>query len=146
MKALRPALPCVQMSNFVGVSLDAAAELGFRRVVLAGQPGKLVKVAGGSMQTHSRYGDGRREPLCAWLALRGASATLLRAVMDSTTLDGLIPVIRDAGQEAVWTDLCRAAARYAGARVHGAVRVDALMLDGQGQILGAWRDEGGERE
>ena len=46
------------MSNFVGFALDCAAELGFARATLLGQPGKLVKVSGGSMQTHSQYGDG----------------------------------------------------------------------------------------
>ena len=140
LKALRPGLKCVQMSNFVGAALDMAAQLGYRRVLLAGQPGKLVKVSGGSMQTHSRYGDGRREPLCAALALLGAPAGLLRTVMNSTTLDGLIPVIREAGYERVWTDLCRAASGYASARVRGALRVDVLMLDGHGKILGEWRD------
>ena len=142
LKRLRPELSCVQMSNFVGISLDYAAELGFHRVLLAGQPGKLVKISGGSMQTHSKYGDGRREVLCAFLALRGAPVSLLETVMDNVTLDAMIPVIREAGYSAVWTDLCRAASRYAGLRVHGALLVDALMLDGQGNILGRWRDGG----
>ena len=142
LKKLRPALSCVQMSNFVGVSLDFAAELGFRRVLIAGQPGKLVKVSGGSMQTHSKYGDGRKEPLCARLAFLGAPVSLLKTVMNSPTLDGMIPMIREAGYEAVWTDLCRAAAAYASARVRGALRVDTLMLDGQGGVLGQWQDGG----
>ena len=142
LKRLRPELSCVQMSNFVGISLDYAAELGFHRVLLAGQPGKLVKVSGGSMQTHSKYGDGRREVLCAFLALRGAPVSLLETVMDNVTLDAMIPVIREAGYSAVWTDLCRAASRYAGLRANGALLVDALMLDGQGNILGQWRDGG----
>lgn len=142
LKRLRPGLPCVQMSNFVGAALDFAAELGFRRALIAGQPGKLVKVSGGSMQTHSKFGDGRKEPLCARLALMGAPVSLLQTVMNSATLDGVIPLVRKAGYDAVWTDLCRAAAAYAAARVRGALRVDALMLDGQGGILGQWRDGG----
>lgn len=141
LKKLRPDLPCVQISNFVGASLDFAAELGFQRVLLAGQPGKLVKVAGGSMQTHSRYGDGRRETLCAHLALLGAPPGLLRTVMESATLDGLIDPVREAGFGGVWNGLCRAAARYAAARVRGEVRVEALILDGQGRILGEAYDE-----
>lgn len=144
LKKLRPELPCVQISNFVGVSLDFAAELGFRRALLAGQPGKLVKVSGGSMQTHSKYGDGRKEPLCARLALLRAPVSLLQAVMNSPTLDGVIPLIRKAGYEAVWTELCRAAAVYANARTRGALRVATLMLDGQGGILGQWQDGGKE--
>ena len=102
----------------------------------------LVKVSGGSMQTHSKFGDGRKEPLCARLALMGAPVSLLQTVMNSATLDGVIPLVRKAGYDAVWTDLCRAAAAYAAARVRGALRVDALMLDGQGGILGQWRDGG----
>ena len=138
LRVLRPDLACVQMSNFVGFSLDTAAKLGFSRVTLAGQPGKLCKVSGGSMQTHSSYGDGRRETLCAHLALLGAPVSLLKQVMESLTLEGLIPVIEDAGYACVWTSLCRAAVAYAKARVNGKMRINAVMLNSEGQILGAY--------
>ena len=141
MRGILPSLPCVQMSDFVGFSLDAAAELGFSRLVIAGQPGKLVKVAGGCMQTHSRYGDGRRETLCAHLATLGAPLSLLRQVMDSTTLDGMISPIAQAGYDHVWSALCRAAVQYASARVRGSLRVGAIMLDGGGRKIGGYRDE-----
>lgn len=134
--ALFPGMQTVQMSNFVGFALDCAAELGFLRVILLGQPGKLVKVSGGSMQTHSQYGDGRRETLIAHLALMGAPVELLEFVRQSVTLDGCISPIYDAGFDAVWTHLADAAAAYAAARIHGEMRVDAVMLDAKGQILG----------
>ena len=134
--ALFPGMQAVQMSNFVGFALDCAAELGFLRVILLGQPGKLVKVSGGSMQTHSQYGDGRRETLIAHLALMGAPVELLEFVHQSVTLDGCISPIYDAGFDAVWTHLADAAAAYAAARIHGEMRVDAVMLDAKGQILG----------
>ncbi len=134
--ALFPGMQTVQMSNFVGFALDSAAELGFLRVILLGQPGKLVKVSGGSMQTHSQYGDGRRETLIAHLALMGAPIELLEFVRQSVTLDGCISPIYDAGFDAVWTHLADAAAAYAAARIHGEMRVDAVMLDAKGQILG----------
>lgn len=134
--ALFPCMQAVQMSNFVGFALDSAAELGFLRVILLGQPGKLVKVSGGSMQTHSQYGDGRRETLIAHLALMGAPVELLEFVRQSVTLDGCISPIYDAGFDAVWTHLADAAAAYAAARIHGEMRVDAVMLDAKGQILG----------
>ena len=136
--ARRPGLPCVQMSNYVGFALDTAAELGFRRLVIAGQPGKLVKVAGGSMQTHSRFGDGRRETLCAHLALLDAPADLLRQVMAATTLDGLIPAVAQAGFGNVWSELCRAAARYA--RLRADIPMDILMLNAAGKEIGAYHD------
>ena len=134
--ALFPCMQAVQMSNFVGFALDCAAELGFAHATLLGQPGKLVKVSGGSMQTHSQYGDGRRETLIAHLALMGAPVELLEFVRQSATLDGCISPIYDAGFDAVWTHLADAAAAYAAARIHGEMRVDAVMLDAKGQILG----------
>ena len=136
MNALFPGKPCVQISNFVGFALDAAAKLGFTRLMLAGQPGKLVKVSGGSMQTHSKYGDGRREPLMAHLALMGAPLPLLEAVRQSVTLDGLIAPIAEAGFEAVWNRLCQAACDYCEARVRHALPVDTIMLDAAGRVIG----------
>ncbi|MDO5300225.1 MAG: cobalt-precorrin-5B (C(1))-methyltransferase CbiD [Clostridia bacterium] len=130
------AQPCVQISNFVGFALDACAELGFVRVMLAGQPGKLAKVAGGCMQTHSRYGDGRRETVAAHLALMGAPRGLIESVMRSVTLDGVIGEIAAQGYARVWDGLCAAAREYAQARTRGEVAVSAIMLDGQGNVLG----------
>ena len=140
-KALYPDRTCVQISNFVGAALDSAAEFGYSRVLLAGQPGKLVKVAGGSMQTHSKYGDGRRETLCAHLSLMGAPAFLLQTVMESITLDGMIPVIHDAGFDEVWNNLCHSASRYASTRSGDALPVDTLMLDSRGHIIGGYQHE-----
>lgn len=53
----------VQTSNFIGQSLDICRELGFRGALLVGHIGKLVKVGGGMLNTHSKYGDCRMEIL-----------------------------------------------------------------------------------
>ena len=136
LRQLLPGLPCVQISNFVGFALDACAELGFARAVLAGQPGKLCKVSGGCMQTHSRYGDGRRENVAAHLALLGADRALIGRVMSAVTLEGVIGPIREAGYERVWGSLARSAAAYCAARVRGKTAIRAIVLDGEGAVLG----------
>ncbi|GLC77905.1 cobalt-precorrin-5B (C(1))-methyltransferase CbiD [Lacrimispora brassicae] len=53
----------VTCSNFIGEALKAAGEEGFRRILFAGHIGKLIKVAGGVSNTHSKYGDRRMEIL-----------------------------------------------------------------------------------
>ncbi|WP_026655407.1 cobalt-precorrin-5B (C(1))-methyltransferase CbiD [Butyrivibrio sp. AE3003] len=53
----------VMTSNFVYDSVMIAKEEGFSEMVFAGHIGKLVKVAGGIKNTHSRYGDHRMEIL-----------------------------------------------------------------------------------
>ena len=44
----------VKCSNFIGVTIDMAVECGFTRMLLTGHIGKLIKVAGGIMNTHSK--------------------------------------------------------------------------------------------
>ena len=61
----------VQVSNFIGDALDMCKELDFRGAVLIGHIGKLVKIAGGMMNTHSKYGDCRLEILAAHAAAAG---------------------------------------------------------------------------
>ena len=55
----------VKCSNFIGASIDMAADLGFEEMLLTGHIGKLVKLAGGIMNTHSREADCRMELLAA---------------------------------------------------------------------------------
>ena len=60
----------VKCSNFIGEALDCACELGISEIVLAGNLGKLVKLAGGIFNTHSRNADCRMDILmrCAFTA------------------------------------------------------------------------------
>lgn len=54
----------VHCSNFVYDSVLMAKETGFKKMLFCGHIGKLVKVAGGVKNTHSKYGDRRMEILC----------------------------------------------------------------------------------
>lgn len=85
----------VQISNFLGDSLDLLAVLGFRNVLLVGHIGKLVKVSAGIMNTHSKYGDGRREIFMAYSSLCGGSQFLAEKLMDSVTSDACLDFIEE---------------------------------------------------
>lgn len=137
LKARFANLPTAQMSNFVGFALDKAAELGFERVLISGHPGKIGKVAAGVMQTHSRYGDARREAIMAHLALLGAPAELAREVRACATTDAAMALIARAGYEHVWDMMADSVQEYCEARTHGHPSVDALIMDGAGRVLGA---------
>ncbi len=130
-----PGVPVVQMSNFVGFALDEAARQGFSRVLVAGHPGKLSKVAAGVMQTHSKYGDARLEPILAHLALMRAPAALLERVYGCATTEAALSEIEGAGYSGVWARLADAAQRYCEARVRGALEVDVAYL--AGVVIGA---------
>ncbi|MBQ3077031.1 MAG: cobalamin biosynthesis protein CbiD, partial [Clostridia bacterium] len=84
----------VKCGNYVGVALDLAAELGFAEVLLTGHLGKLIKLAGGIMNTHSRVADGRSEIMAACALRAGADANLARSLLDCATTDAMIDLLK----------------------------------------------------
>lgn len=143
MRRLDPESCIIQISNEVGFMLDSALELGVRRVLLGGHPGKLSKVAAGCMQTHSKYGDGRREAIIAQLALMRAPAELIEAVYGCATTDAAVRCIREAGFDGVWDRLAAAARRYCRLRVRNGMEIAVVFVDGQGEVLGECREDAG---
>lgn len=87
----------VSCSNYLGVAIDRAAGLGFKSFLLVGHLGKLVKTAGGAMNTHSGTADGRRETLAAHSALCGVDRALVRAVFGAASTDGALELLEPAG-------------------------------------------------
>lgn len=106
---VRRDVPVVKCANFIGAALDGAVVAGFVRILLVGHIGKLVKLAGGVMNTHSRYADCRMELLCAHAAVCGGDAALCRAVMEAPTTDAALEFLQGAGlQEPVLRSLLQA--------------------------------------
>ena len=83
----RLSIPIVRCSNYIGDALDQAVAEGFSRVLLAGHIGKLVKLAGGIFNTHSRIADCRAELFTAHAALCGGGPDLCRRLMNCSTAD-----------------------------------------------------------
>ncbi len=77
----------------MGDALDMAAAEQFAEVLLVGHIGKLVKLAGGIMNTHSRMADCRTELFCTHAALCGASQATCRALMDAATTDACLDIL-----------------------------------------------------
>ena len=127
----------VKCGNFLGEALAAALELGFCRILLVGHLGKLVKLAGGMLNTHSRYGDCRLELLAAHAALLGAGREGIQELMAAPTTVRGAEVLREAGLlEPVMASLAEKiealVARRAGAAVQAGT---AAYLPGEGIVL-----------
>ena len=90
----RAGVPVVKCSNFIGETVEAAATLGYGKILLVGHIGKLVKLAGGIFNTHSRQGDCRRELICAHCALAGGDGDLCRALMACATTEACAQLLR----------------------------------------------------
>lgn len=87
----------VLCSNFIGEAIDAAVKSGFKKILLIGHIGKLVKLGIGMWNTHSAYGDGRMEVLCACAVLAGADETTLKKILECVSTDAVLMILHDAG-------------------------------------------------
>ncbi len=83
----------VQISNFVGESLDYIKYKGFKNILLVGHTGKIVKLAGAIMDTHSKCADCRMEIISAHSALHGAKKDTIFEIMSSITTDKAFEII-----------------------------------------------------
>lgn len=126
----------VQCSNFIGDTVEYAARLGFEGMLLAGHAGKLVKLAAGMLNTHSRYGDCRMEVLAAHGALAGAPAGLIRQVMGCVSAEGALQLYRRAGLlEPVMESIARKIEEHL-ARPAGAMPVGAVIFTKELGLIG----------
>lgn len=129
--------PVVKVSNFIGDALDLAAGHPFRQVLLVGHIGKLVKLAGGVMNTHSRYADCRAELFCAHAACCGASRQVCLELLQAATADRCIEILDGAGlREPVLRRLLEAIQLHLDRRVQGKYRVGAVLFSNTYGLLG----------
>ena len=130
-------LPVVKFSNFLGDAIDLAVSEGFSRALIVGHIGKLVKLAGGIMNTHSRVADCRMELFCAHAALCGADTALCRALMEQVSSDGCLALLTEAGlREPVMASLLAAMQRHLDRRAGGQIRLGALCFSNEYGFLG----------
>lgn len=126
----------VKCSNFIGDSLEYAAEAGYRGILLVGHIGKLVKLAGGMMNTHSRYGDCRAELFAAHAALCGADSKTAGRLMESVMTDDMLDIVREAGLEkAVVRSLGGKIEEHVAAKTYGKAETGVVIFSGKSGLL-----------
>ena len=130
-------IPVVKISNFIGDTLDMAATAGFKEVLLVGHVGKLCKLAGGIMNTHSHTADCRTELFCAHAALCGADRALCAQLMDAATTDACLDLLDQAQLRVpVLESLLAAIQLHLDRRAAGTFRVGAVLFSNQHGPLG----------
>lgn len=87
----------VKCSNFIGQTIDMVSELGFTKMLLTGHIGKLIKVSGGIMNTHSKEGDCRMELLAAAAIWAGADTILLQKILHCISTEDATRILRECG-------------------------------------------------
>lgn len=127
----------VTCSNFVGELLDYAVFCGFETLLLIGHSGKLVKVAQGVMNTHSKYADCRTELFALEAMFHGASVEVGKEIYSCLTTDEVTKILkRENIFEPVIEKVTDKIDFYMQHRVHGKIKTAALMFSNVYGILG----------
>lgn len=147
-RRLLPHLPeeaFVQMGEFLGFALKAAARAGFRGVVVCGMVGKLSKAAAGQFHLHARSAEVDTGFLADVAASCGAGPDLVAAVAAANTARHAAELVRQGGLEGFFDRLCalaweRSRAFLAEAGAGRGLRIAYLLTDFEGRLMGSGGD------
>ena len=87
--------PLLKVSNYIGDILLYAETKDIKRILLVGHIGKLIKLAGGIFNTHSKTADGRMEIFAALAASLGLSAERVEKILEANTTDSAIEIAEE---------------------------------------------------
>ncbi|MEG1448952.1 MAG: cobalt-precorrin-5B (C(1))-methyltransferase, partial [Oscillospiraceae bacterium] len=88
---------CIKCSNFVGKTFDIAYSKGFKGVLLIGHVGKLIKLGGGIMDTHSRNADCRTEIIASNAAFFTEDINVVRKILCANTTIEAVGILKEYG-------------------------------------------------
>ena len=127
----------VKCSNYIGETIDAAVNLEMRSLLLIGHIGKLIKVAAGVMNTHSRQADCRMEVLAAYAAAEGASAECVQAILNCITTTEALELLKEKGiLSGVMGRVMERIDFHLRHRAGGSLQVEAIVFSTEDGILG----------
>ena len=127
----------VKCSNYVGKTLEFAAELGFDAILFVAHLGKFVKVSGGIMNTHSHEADCRAELLTAQAVRAGADLALAKKLLETGTTEEAVQILKEAGcLKETMEKVTEKIAFYMNYHIEGRVRTEAIVFSSNEGLLG----------
>ncbi len=133
----------VKCANYIGDTIDMAAELGVEELLLIGHLGKLIKVSGGIMNTHSAVADCRMELMAAAVLRIGGSSELARQILSCTNTTQGYGLVEAAGlTEPFMKCVMERIAEHLNRRAKGRLRIECIVFLSEVGLLG--RTEGAE--
>ena len=134
-------MPVVEISNYIGEALDLAVSYGVTEFLLVGNIGKLVKLAAGIMNTHSRVADGRWEIFAAHLALAGGTRTQIEMLREAITTEEMLTQLEEMGLRApVMQSILAAVEQHLAHRIRGQMRFGVIIYSERFGCVGKTQD------
>lgn len=98
----------VKCSNYIGETIDLTVSYGMKNFLLVGNVGKLVKLAAGIMNTHSKVADGRCEIFAVHTVLCGGDAKMAEKIMGCINTEEMLGLLEGWGlKDTVMESICK---------------------------------------
>lgn len=131
----------VKSSNYIGDTIDFAISYGMKDFLLVGNIGKLVKLAAGIFNTHSKVADGRGEIFAVHAAMEGAGANVVQEIYNCINTDRMLDVVEREGlREDVMQSILAAIEKHVYDRIGDAMRFGVIVFSEKYGYLGQTSD------
>lgn len=131
----------VKSSNYIGDTIDLAISYGMKDFLLVGNIGKLVKLAAGIFNTHSKVADGRGEIFAVHAAMAGAGANVVQEIYNCINTDRMLDVVEREGlREAVMQSILAAIEKHVAGRVGDTMQFGVIVFSEKYGYLGQTSD------
>lgn len=128
-------------SNYIGDTIDLAISYGMKDFLLVGNIGKLVKLAAGIFNTHSKVADGRGEIFAVHAAMAGAGANVVQEIYNCINTDRMLDVVEREGlREDVMQSILAAIEKHVDDRIGDAMRFGVIVFSEKYGYLGQTSD------
>lgn len=122
----------VKCSNFIGQTIDMAVDIGFEKLLLTGHIGKVIKIAGGIMNTHSREADCRLELLSALAVRCKVPMDYVVRILDCLTTEEALYILKESGKlNEVMNLAMERICFYLDKRARGRLQIDCIMYSNE---------------
>ncbi|MDD3715428.1 MAG: cobalt-precorrin-5B (C(1))-methyltransferase CbiD [Atribacterota bacterium] len=127
----------IRTSGYIGFALDTARIEKAKRIVVIGQVGKMVKIAGGIFNTHNEVADARREILFAHLVRFGLPTQFFDDIWLATTAEQVSQILNSWPSAAqFWDYLAHEIAQKINKRVKSQLSVEVNIFSLKQGLLG----------
>lgn len=126
----------IKISNFIGEMLDYLLYKNPKGIVLIGHAGKLSKLAGGIMNTHSSYADCRHEIFASYAALYGARQKVIEEIFNAATTDEMDYIlIKNNLHEKVWQKIMDNVVENINRRLDNKIKCEVIIWTNKMQTI-----------
>lgn len=127
----------VKCSNFLGAAIDIACDMGFEAMLITGHSGKLVKVAGGIMNTHSKEADCRMELISAAAIKQDVTSEIIKKILDCLSTEEAFMLLKEAGElDKVAAQLIKRIKYHLDKKAAGRIELECIMYANDFGLLG----------